>query len=169
MLALGALLGPGYFIYLTFFTGQVIHSIALAPALGGFQPVSFSVEPKSDPIRIVLQVTAEHGPTVQTTPPKLRYVATVAQQDSQPVSYPVEFNALLATESELREFSEAIATFPVPKAATYTVSIRETGLSQMGAIKAMLQVRERVSSPARGVVWVGVVLLAAGILLLLVA
>lgn len=167
LLILGVLLGPGYYIYITFFTGQVLHSIPLAPAQDGFQPASFSVETKSDPIRIVLQVSTEHAPIVQTTPPKLSYRVTVTRQNHQPQSYPVQLNALLATDRELKDFNESITTLPVNEATHYTVSVQQTEPSQMHATKATLIVRERVSSPNMGAVWAGVALLAAGILLLL--
>lgn len=169
LLTLGVLLCPAYYLYITFFTGQVIHSLPLVQTQEGFQPISFSVEPKSDPIRIVLQVSTEHNPTVQTTPPKLRYLVTVAQQGGQPTSYNVELNALLATDREIKDFNEVIVTLPIAAANNVTVMVRQTEPSLMSATKATLIVKERVSSPNMSVVWAGAALLAAGVLMLFVA
>ena len=169
LLILGVLLCPAYYLYITFFTGQVIHSIPLVQTQDGFQPASFSIEPKSDPIRIVLEVSTEHFPTVQTTPPKLRYLVRVAQQGGLSTSYPVAFNALSATEREIKDFNEAIVTLPISAATNVTVSVQQTEPSLMSATKATLIVRERVSSPNMSVVWVGAALLAAGILMLFIA
>lgn len=167
LLTLGVLLCPAYYIYITLFTGQVIHSLPLVQTQNGFQPASFSVEPKSDPIRIVLQVSTEHNPTVQTTPPKLRYLVTVAQQGGQPASYFVEFTALTATNREIKDFNEAIVTLPIAAANNITVSVLQTEPSLMSATKATLAVKERVSSPNMRIVWAGAAMLAAGVLLLL--
>jgi hypothetical protein len=169
LLTLGALLCPAYYIYITFFTGQVIHSLPLVPAQDGFQSVSFGVEPKSDPIRIVLQASTEHGPIVQTTPPTLRYLVTVTQAGSPSKSYNVQLNAVLATDRELKDFNEAIVTLPVTVAGNITVSVRQTELSQMSATKATLIVKERVSSANMSVVWLGTALLAAGVIMLFAA
>lgn len=169
LLTLGVLLCPAYYIYVTFFTGQIIHSIPLVPAQGGFQPTSFSVPPQSTPIRIVLQVSTEHGPIVQTTPPTLRYLVTVTEADSPSKSYQLQLNALLATDREIKDFNEAVITLPVVTVGKITVTVQQTEPSQMRATKATLIVRERVSSPNMRVIWSGAVLLAAGVLMLFVA
>jgi hypothetical protein len=169
LLTLGVLLCPAYYLYITFFTGQVIHSLPLVQTQDGFQPVSFSVESKSSPIRIVLYVATEHLPTVQTTPPKLRYLVTVTQQGGQATSYPVELTALSATNREIKDFNEAIVTLPISAASNITVAARQTEPSLMSATKATLTVKERVSSANMTVVWAGAALLAAGILMLFTA
>lgn len=169
LLILGVLLCPVYYLYITYFTGQMIHSIPLVPAQDGFQPTSFSVEPKSDPIRMVLQVSTEHDPIMQTSPPKLRYQVTVTQAGGASQSYAVQLNALVATDRELKEFNEVIATLPVTAASNMTVAVRQTEPSQMYATKATLIVRERVSSANMSMVWLGAALLAAGVIMLFAA
>jgi hypothetical protein len=150
LLALGVLLCPAYYIYITFFTGQIIHSIPLVPTQAGFQPASFSVESQSAPIRIVLQVSTEHGHTVQTAPPALRYLVTVTQADSASKSYQLQLNALMAKDREVKEFNEPVATLPLVTADKITVSVQQTEPSPMSATRATLIVRERVSSPKIG-------------------
>jgi hypothetical protein len=147
----------------------VIHSIPLVQTQDGFQPASFSVEPKSSPIRIMLYVATEHLPTVQTTPPKLRYLVTVTQQDAKAKSYPVEFTALTATNRDVKDFNEAIVTLPISSTNNITVAVRQTEPSIMSSTKAPLTVKERVSSPNMNVVWAGAALLVTGILMLFTA
>jgi hypothetical protein len=163
------MLCSAYYLYITFFTGQVIHSIPLVQTQDGFQPASFSVEPKSSPIRIMLYVATEHLPTVQTTPPKLRYLVTVTQQDAKAKSYPVEFTALTATNRDVKDFNEAIVTLPISSTNNITVAVRQTEPSIMSSTKAPLTVKERVSSPNMNVVWAGAALLVTGILMLFTA
>ncbi|NOU01377.1 MAG: hypothetical protein HOO95_07380 [Gallionella sp.] len=169
LLTLGVLLCPAYYIYFMFFTGQVIHAIPLVPAQQGFQPVTFSVEPKSNPIRFVLQVSTEHLPLVQTTPPTLRYLVTVKQADSTSMSYKVQLNALLATERELKDFNQTVVTLPVVAAGNITVSVQQTEPSQMSTTKGTLIVKERVLSANMSVVGLGAALLTAGVLMLFAA
>jgi hypothetical protein len=106
---------------------------------------------------------------VQTTPPKLRYLVTVTQQDAKAKSYPVEFTALTATNRDVKDFNEAIVTLPISSTNNITVAVRQTEPSIMSSTKAPLTVKERVSSPNMNVVWAGAALLVTGILMLFTA
>lgn len=167
LVAVGLLLGPGYYFYHKFFTGRILHSIPLLPGADGFQPASFAVGPESSPIRIVLRASTDHDPVIGNTAPRLRYSAMVRSEPGTEASFPVEFIST-SFESEFQEFAAEVATLPVAQTMTYHVALRQTEPSEMRVRSSVLEIRGNATEPDMRLVWSGVFLLVTGALLLVV-
>lgn len=170
LIAIGLLLGPGYFLYARYLTGTAVGSYPLGVA-APFQPVALALRPEMSPVRLILRLSAEHGPSYTGTPapaPRNRYRAVVTRAGE--VIAQADFTLVSNTiESSFQEFGEVLATFEVAAAAEYRVALESAAEPQMRVTAASLEVRRNVQDPDLRVVWAGVALLGVALVGLVLA
>jgi hypothetical protein len=167
LLALGLLVGPGYFLYARHLTGTVVGTYPLATAQGGgFQSVAISLSPDMSPVRVILRLSAEHGPSVVGTPtaaPRNRYRAVVSRGGQAVAETGVELVSS-TIESSFQEFASVVATLEVGTAGEHLVQIEGVGEPQMQATAASLELRRNATDPDMRVVWTGVALIGVALM-----
>jgi hypothetical protein len=172
VLVIGLLLGPGYFLYARHLTGAVVGTYPVATAAGGrLEPVLLSLSPDMSPVRLILRVSADHGPSYTGAPtaaPRNRYRAAVTRE-GQVVAESVFELVANTLESSFQEFAEVLATLRIDAPGAYGVQIEETGKPQMRVTAASLELRRNARDPNMRLVWAGAALLGAGLLALLFA
>ena len=165
LLVIGLLLGPAYFVYAKFFSGVAVGSYALRAGPGGFDPVSVALAPEASPVRVVLRLSVQYGPSKDgPSVPRNRYQA-VATRDGAPVaehSFELVANSV---ESSFQEFTWDFATLQVTKPGDYRLTLRETAPPEMQVISAYLNVRRTVLEPDLRGVWAGAGLIGLAALL----
>lgn len=160
----GLVAGPGYYLYARYFTGALVaeHLLAvLADAQVARHSPAVRLEPDMSPVRFVLRVSAEHGPSHEGAP-RNRYRALI-QRDGATVAES-DFELVSTTlESSVQEHAQVLATLAVAQAGDYRLALEDTAQPQMRVTALRLEVRRNVHEPDKRVVWGGVALLALAV------
>jgi hypothetical protein len=166
LLVVGLLLGPGYFVYAKFFSGAAAADYPLAPRQGGFEPVAFPVAPEASPLRLVLRLSVQYGPSHDgASVPRNRYRATVTHGEVPVSERDVELVAN-RVESSFQEFAWDLATLQVAAPGEYRLGLEETSPPGMQVTGASVEVRRNVLDPDLRVVWAGAGLIGLAVAIL---
>ncbi len=169
LLVLGLLLGPGYFVYAKFFSGTAAASHPLVPRQGGFEPVTFTVAPEASPLRLVLRLSVQYGPSHDgASVPRNRYRAVVSRGGVSVSEREVELVAN-SVESSFQEFAWDLATLEVAGPGEYRLSLEETSPPGMQVTGASVALRRNVMDPDLRVVWAGAGLIGLAVAVLILA
>jgi hypothetical protein len=163
----GFLIGPGYFLYTRYFTGAVVavHQLGLPAGAGGARSAEVALEPAMSPVRFILRVSTEHGPSLRGAP-RNRCRTVIEAEDKSVASSEIELVSN-SIESTVQEFAEVLATLEVPRPAVYRVTLEEGADPGMNATRTQVEVRRNVREPDTRIVWAGVALLLAGLVRLI--
>jgi hypothetical protein len=159
---LGLLLGPGYFLYTKYLTGTAAGTYPLTRTARGFEPLVLRLPPEMSPVRLILRLSAQHGPSFGGATPRNRYRAAVSRGGATAAETPIEL-ASNTVESSFQEFGHVLATLDVGQASEYRLQIEETAEPGMQVTGASVEVRRNVGEPDMRVVWAGVAMLAVAV------
>lgn len=160
----GLAAGPGYYLYARYFTGAVVaeHLLAvLADDRVARHSPAVRLAPDMSPVRFVLRISAEHGPSYEGAP-RNRYRAVI-QRDGTTVAESAFELVSTTLESSFQEHAQVLATLAVAQAGDYRLALEDTTEPQMRVTALRLEVRRNVHEPDRRVVWGGVVLLVLAV------
>lgn len=169
LLILGLLLGPGYYVYTRFFSGDVVATQPLPLARDGagerFEPVLLSLAPEMQPIGLVLRFTVSHGPTIQPTyTPRSDYRARLLDGERVILDQRFSLQSPEVESTPSRVFQHALPVLAIEHAGSYRLTVDAEGEPQMTVHSADVQVRANVREPDLQLVAVGAALVAVGLL-----
>lgn len=163
LLMLGLLLGPGYYVYARYFSGQVVATQAMPLSATRIEVVNVAVSPDMNPIGLVLRFSAAHGPTpIPPNAPRNHYRARVMDGERVVLEQRFELIAPTVESAPLAQFQQALPVFDAERAATYRLELNAEGEAEMPLHSVDVQVRAGMRSPDYRVVAAGVVLLVLG-------
>jgi hypothetical protein len=163
-LVLGLILGPGYYIYAKFYSGRPLAEYPLQAQTDGFVPLSVPLPPDPSPLRLILMLEAEHGPTTGRVP-RNTYTVKVGHVTGS-VTREISL-ASVTTESSQQTFLNEIARLDAPHGQSVIVEISAQGEPEMRVRSAAVALRGDVVEPSPAILGLGGLLLAAGLALLL--
>jgi hypothetical protein len=170
LIVLGVILGPAYYGYCEYLSGEELQSITIAERSErwtlpdgtiqrfrkglAYRPVELTLQPELNRLR--LSLTFEF-PAEEENPP-VEYLATLLDQD-----YPVIVEPLVLAPTA--RVDRTIRTFEVPAAGNYLFLLEEVGPPRPGA-SVTLHLRGRIEQLYQPLMWFGHGLLLVGLGLL---
>jgi hypothetical protein len=112
------------------------------------------------PVRVILHVSAQHGPSLGGGTPRNRYRAAILRNEEPVAEMSFEL-AADSVESSFQEFATVLGTLDLREAGQYRMQLDETAEPQMQVTRAAVEVRRNAREPDMRVVWTGVAMLAA--------
>ncbi len=172
LLAIGLVLGPGYYVYSHFLGGKVAstHPLTVKPEAAGnrFDPVQLELNPAMGKIGLILRFQTEHGPVMAPTQmPRNPYRAILKSGSRTVFDQPFMLSSTSLEHESLLNFSEAMPVFQADSSGLYQLEISQTGEAGMNLIGADMQVRQGVVEPDNTLLTAGFGLLALGVAMLL--
>lgn len=170
LLALGLLLGPGYFIYMHFFTGAVL-AAGEAPldSAGGGLPVYASapvrVPADAGPLRVLLRLTASHGAWQPPHAPRNVYEARLLHGQTEVARGEITLTPS-NVEADRVDLRQIAATLDRPTAGEYRLLLSATAAPEMGLDGVEVEWRRNAQAMDERLFYAGLGLLATGVLLL---
>jgi hypothetical protein len=167
LIILGALLGPGYYGYSEYLSGENLQSITVTQQSDrwtlpdgtiqhfrkglAYRPVVLTLLPELNWLRLGL--TFEF-PAEGERPP-VEYIATLLDQDYPVIEQPLMLRPTGRTDVTVR-------TFEVQAPGDYLFLLEEVGSRRAGA-SVTVHLRGRIEQPLRPLMWFGHALLLAGL------
>jgi hypothetical protein len=168
MILVGAVLGPGYWVYMTFFSGRAVLSLPLHPLPGGMlASPEFELPSAALPMSLVVSVQASFTPNLaQERPPRDRYRARLLAGERPLQAADLE---LAAPSVELSQpvFRQRLFTLDGKPQDRLQLRLEPVGDPVMTLGPVQLQLRAAAGDADPRLVGVGAALLAAGLLGLL--
>lgn len=164
LLILGLLLGPGYYVYTRYFTGQVVATQALPLAGTRIEATNVAVRPDMNPIGLVLRFSAAHGQTINPPDtPRNAYRARLVDGERVVLDERFSLISSLVESAVALQFQQALPLFDAERAANYRLELSLDGDAQMQVSSVDVQVRAGMRAPDLRVVAAGLVLLVLGV------
>ncbi len=170
LIILGAVLGPGYYGYCEYLSGENLQSITVAERADrwtlpdgtiqrfrkglAYRPVMLALEPGLNRLR--LSLTFEFPAEGQSPP--VEYLATLLDQDYPAIEQPLWLHPTGRVDVTVR-------TFEVQAPGNYLFLVEEVGPPRPGA-SVTVHLRGRIEKPVRPLMWFGYALSLAGLGLL---
>jgi len=167
LLILGLLLGPGYYVYTRFFSGDLIATQPLPVDAAGqrFEPVLLRLVPDMQPVGLVLRFTVSHGPTIQPTyTPRSDYRVRLLDGERAVLDHRFSLQSPEVESTPSRVFQHALPVLPVERPVSYRMELSAENEPQMQVHSADVQVRAHVREPDLKLVAAGVALAVIGFL-----
>jgi len=174
LLAIGLILGPGYFIYTRFYTGREITELPLS-----LQPISgqraralarFDLLPEMGPVTLIITLTAAHGPTLSPPDtPSYRYQARITLHGKTVLTHSFTVRALQVEATPAEVFKQALPVMKNILPGEYELELIQESEAGMEIRQASVQVRAGVKHLNAAVLAIGVGLLVAGVVVVLLA
>lgn len=164
----GLALGPGYWIYVVHFTGQVAQTLELrAGADGVWTTPSFRLEPSMAPVGLILRASGSFSPNLPADrPPRDRYRAVLHHGETAGTPIRIELGVKSVTDSNPR-FEERLLLLQRPQAGDYRLALSPESPVQIRLRDVKLVVRAQVQQTDNRIVAAGIGAIALGALLLL--
>ena len=171
LLILGLLLGPGYYVYARFFSGDLVATQALplvrdtaGPRIG---PVLLHLTPDMQQIGLILRFNVSHGPTpLPPNTPRNAYRARLVDGERAVMDHRFSLQSPEVDATPSRAFQHALPVLQVDHAASYRLELVDEGEAQMLVHSADVQVRAHMRQPDFKLVAAGISLAVIGFLAL---
>ena len=171
LLVIGLALGPGYYVYSHFLSGNVAATYPLVKhqaADNHFDPVPIELSPDMGKIGLILRFQTDHGPVMTPTQmPRNSYRAVLKSGSRTVFDQPFMLSSTSLEHEALLNFSEAMPVFKADSSAVHQLEISQTGEAGMNLISADMQVRQGVVESNSTVTTAGFGMLVAGVAMLL--
>lgn len=172
LLIAGLVIGPVYYTYIRFFTGEIVttQTVALQQNSGKllFDPIELQLSPEMNEVGLIIRIDASHGPLIlSSNPPINKYHAIVSDGTNMLVDTHFSNTSPSVDSTPSMSFQDTLPLFKVNQRGTYQLKITVEGETEMQILKTEVQVRENVKKPDMIIVITGIALLAAGILAIL--
>jgi hypothetical protein len=164
----GLALGPGYWIYVVHFTGQVAQTLQLDAADdGSWTSPIFRLDPGMAPVGLILRATGSFSPNLpDDQPPRDRYRAVLHQDGTAGTPIRVELGVKAVADSNPR-FQERLLLLQRPRAGDYRLELIPEAAPVIRLGHVELDVRAGAQQTDNRVVAAGIAAIALGALLLL--
>lgn len=178
LILLGVALGPGYYLYCEYFSGERVGAFPVAERgsawtlPGGvilryssdaaFKPFTVALDPQMTPVGFVVKAQFAAAAAVRSQVSN-RYHATL-YLDGAPVfekSFSLAHSG--GRNPEHVSHSVALGTLEVGRTGQYTFVLEERGRQEIAVNTLEVEVRRNVRAPVMALVWSGVALLLLGI------
>lgn len=172
LLVLGLIFGPAYYAYCVYLSGKTAQTIALTERGDrwvlpdgsilryhnslGYKPVTLALNP--DMNLVSLRLLAEFGEQSNDEPAPIQYQASLQQPDHAALERTLRVDGKPGTRRA------DFGTVEIHYGGQYVFLLEEIG-SPSNTPKLSLEVREQIDSPNRYVVWIGMALLLAALVL----
>lgn len=167
LLAAGMLLGPAYWIYAKFYSGNQAALVPLSQvdaAAGIWRSASFNLSAEMAPVGLILKSQGSFAPNMdENRPPKDLYAAMLSRDGETAKPLGFELNAGSVGNSN-PTFNTHLVLFQTVKAGGYQLEIQPSGPPSIPLQKVELEVRQQLVEPNPNIVMAGVLLLVFGIL-----
>ncbi|MGF1615031.1 MAG: hypothetical protein ACFCVA_14290 [Gammaproteobacteria bacterium] len=180
LIVCGLLLGPAYYVFYRYFSGDVVmvlpvavqdrptagvqsHAPAIAPR--AFEPVVLRLDPEMNPVRLTLKLRG-HWNTFLVEPGHNRHRATLTGEGGVIADSVFQISAT-GPEPGWQVYREVLATLEVPTSGDYTLVLKEVAQQNMVASDFVVEVRRNVHSPDTRIVVAGALMLCLGFIALL--
>lgn len=164
----GLALGPGYWIYVVYFTGRVAQTVELrAGADGIWTSPGFRLEPSMAPVGLILRAAGSFSPNMpDDQPPRDRYRAVLHHGEATGTPIRIELGVKSIADSNPR-FQERLLLLQRPQAGDYRLELIPESPVQIRLSDVQLDVRTQVQQTDNRIVAAGIGAIALGALLLL--
>lgn len=172
LLVLGLLLGPAYYAYCIYLSGETVQSVPMTergdrwvlPDGGilryhnslGYKPVTLELNPEMN--LVSLRLLVEFPEQATDKPKSIQYQATLQQPDHAALEHTLRVAGKSGTERA------DFGTVEILYAGQYVFLLEEIG-SPGNTPGLTLEVREKIDRPNRYVIWTGMALLLAALAL----
>lgn len=164
ILLLGLLLGPGYYVYARFFSGELVASQVLEIDGKHFAPIALSLDPNMGAIGLVLRFSVSHGPTpVPPDTPRSDYRVRVFEGERVILEQTFSLQSSEVESTPGRQFQRALPVLYVNHPGVYHLELAAQGEPGMRVHSADLQVRAHVREPDLRLLVAGGVMVAIGL------
>lgn len=167
LIAVGLTLGPGYWIYAKFFSGEPVQTLALqAVPGGGLVTPGFRLRAEMRPAGLILRAQGHFAPNMdEARPPRNVYLAQVSR-DGRPFKE-VEVTLAVSSVSDSHPaFVERLLWLEAVPPGSYQVLLTPRAAPEIALEQTRLEVRAHVQEPDGRVVAAGVLLLIVGVMAL---
>ncbi|MCU0840145.1 MAG: hypothetical protein MUC79_00305 [Thiobacillaceae bacterium] len=164
----GLLMGPGYWIYVVYFTGRTAQTLTLTPdGQGGWTSAAFRLSPDMGAVGLILTASGGFSPNMEENrPPRDRYQATLYHGDQAASPIWLDFSAGSVANSN-PQFRERLVLMSNPQDMSYRLELNPAAPPQITLDRVELQLRVDVRQTDNRVVAAGIILIAVGVLALL--
>jgi hypothetical protein len=164
----GLVLGPAYWIYVVYFTGQVAQTLALrASEDGAWTSPPFRLDPAMAPVGLILRAAGSFSPNLpDDQPPRDRYRAVLYQEGQAGTPIRLELGVKAVADSNPR-FQERLLLLQRPQAGEYRLELIPEAAPVIRLSDVELDVRAQVQQTDNRIVASGIAAIALGALLLL--
>jgi hypothetical protein len=172
LVALGLLLGPGYFIFQHFFTGSVLAAGEIpvadtaAETLPAYASAPVHVPADAGPLRVLLRLTASHGSWQPPHPPRNRYELRLLRGQAEMARSELELSPS-HVEADRIDGRHIAATLEQPPPGEYRLLVRAIAAPELKLDGLEVEWRRNAQPMDQRLFYAGLGLLAAGVLLLL--
>jgi hypothetical protein len=167
LLATGMLLGPAYWGYAKFFSGNqalLVPLTRLDAAAGTWRSAEFKLAAEMAPVGLILKSHGSFAPSMdENRPPKDLYAALLSRNGERAKPLGFELNAGSVGNSN-PTFNTHLVLFQAVKEGSYQLEIEPSGPPNIPLQKVELEVRQHLVEPDPNIVMAGVLLLVLGIL-----
>jgi len=164
LLLIGFVLGPGYYVYVRHFSGQLMSTQTLPLAGAQMEAVTLHLTPDMNPIGLVLRFSAAYGATAHPpNSPRNEYRAELLDGERVVLAHRFSLNATSVESTPAATFQQALPLFDADRAAEYRLSVQLQGEGAMQIHSADVQVRAKMRSPDWRLLALGGVLLVLGV------
>lgn len=168
LLIAGIVLGPAYWIYAKFYTGQHTASLALSRSGdGGWRSPNFTLREDMAPLGMILSTSGSFAPNMdEFDPPSDRYAATLYKDGVAGQTLTFTLNAKSLANSN-PVFKEHLLLLKKLAPGEYHMVVTPMTPPRIHHDQMLLQVRQNLHEPDNRVVISGILMFVLGILGLL--
>jgi hypothetical protein len=165
----GTALGPVYWVYLNFYSGEVVARLPLASSAAGLRSPVFRLHPGQAPVGLILR--AQGSFTVDPAqlpmqPPRNRYRAVLTQDErtGEPVGFVLGVKKL---SDNTPSFREPLFLLNAPAAGEYRLDVATAAPPEITLTEPVLEVRANLGEADNGLAAAGILAIGFGLLILL--
>lgn len=164
----GLVLGPAYWIYVVYFTGQLTQTLELRPGANGvWTSPGFRLEPAMAPVGLILRASGSFSPSMSDDqPPRDSYRAVLHYGEASGTPIRIELGVKSIADGNPR-FQERLLLLKRPQAGDYRLALIPESPVQIRLSEVQLDLRAQVRQPDNRIVAAGIGAIALGALLLL--
>lgn len=167
LITVGLALGPGYWIYAKFFSGELVQTLELQAAPGGgLVTPGFQLRADMRPAGLILKAQGGFAPNMdEAKPPRNVYLAQVSR-DGQPFKEVGVTLAVKSVSDSNPAFVERLLWLEVVPPGAYQVLLTPKAAPEITLDRARLEVRAHIQEPDGRMVAAGALLLIVGVMAL---
>lgn len=166
----GLAVGPGYYLYCTSFTGELVSELELRPQDRGQRTGTFELDPAMNPLRI--QIDATTSGWKDDWPAKVSVAlydgkTAVMQSQAELFMHDERDRKGVITMTPSTRQSVGLETFKVPRPASYALrfGVTESGGKAVRVSRSAAKIYRNTRVPNMKLVWSGVAVAAIAALL----